>query len=94
MLVAASSVLLLTLSCYDIYVFATRALPLERPVPTATGQPTSTTWTMTTTYPFQEVLGATRAPHVASATGDLIIPKRLRLISSTSPLRSLKKNFK
>ena len=43
MLVAASSVLLLTLSCYDIYVFATRALPLERPVPTATGQPTSTT---------------------------------------------------
>ena len=43
MLVAASSALLLTLSCYDIYVFATRALPLERPVPTATGQPTSTT---------------------------------------------------
>ena len=39
MLVAASSVLLLTLSCYDIYVFATRALPLERPVPTVTGQP-------------------------------------------------------
>ena len=36
MLVAASSVLLLTLSCYDIYVFATRALPQERPVPTAT----------------------------------------------------------
>ena len=39
MLAAASSALLLTLSCYDIYVFATRALPLERPVPTVTGQP-------------------------------------------------------
>ena len=43
MLVAASSALLLTLSCYDIYVFATRALPQERPVPTATNRLTSTT---------------------------------------------------
>ena len=42
MLVAASSALLLTLSCYDIYVFATRALPQERPVPTVTGQAKNT----------------------------------------------------
>ena len=39
---------------------------------------------MTTTYRFQNALGATRVPHVASATGDLIIPNRLRLISAFS----------
>ena len=44
---------------------------------------------MITTYRFQNVLGATRVPHVPSATGDLIIPNRLRLISSTSPSRSM-----